>query len=148
MNRATRLLRILQTLMAFAIGVYAVVGELVGTKTPHQIGIIYVMLVLIAACMAGVGHIIRRHMIENAERTLTTDPENSKALRLWVGAQVLSFAVADAVALLGLLARLLGSTFFAVSLFYLGGLFLFWVFRPARSVPVVLSPSSSPQSVP
>jgi len=148
MNRATRLLRILQTLMAFAIGVYAVIGELIAPKVPHQIAIVYVILVLVAACMAGVGHIVRRHMIENAERTLATDPENPKALRLWIGAQVMSFAVADAVALLGLLARLLGSTFFAVSLFYLGGLFLFWVFRPARSAPVVLSPSSSPQSVP
>jgi hypothetical protein len=148
MKRALLQVRLIQTATALSIAVYAVIGEWKGQKSPHGFSVVYLTLVLAAACIVGIGHFVRRRMIDSADRILSSEPNNGPALGLWIAAHVMSFAVADLVALFGLGLRFLGSTFFAVLLFYLGGLFLLWVFRPARSTPVLISPTSSPQSVP
>ena len=148
MKRALLQVRILQTATALSIALYAIIGEWKGQRVPHGFGVVYLTLVLASACVVGIGHIVRRHMIDSADRILSTDPDNRPALGRWIAAHIMSFAVADLVALFGMGLRFLGFTFFAVSLFYLGGLFLLWVFRPARSTPALISPASSPQSVP
>jgi F0F1-type ATP synthase membrane subunit c/vacuolar-type H+-ATPase subunit K len=75
---------------------------------------------------------VRRLFVLRAEVTLAAQPEDATALNRWRAGYIITYALCEAMALFGLVLRVLGFTLSEVTPFYLVGFVLILVFTPRR----------------
>ena len=80
---------------------------------------------------ASAGFRLRHRLITLSERLVAQDASNPKALKKWEAGNVIGLAVAESVAVWGLVVRMvLGGALWQASLFYAAGLFLLLLWTP------------------
>jgi len=85
----------------------------------------------LAVYSAFVGFFYRRKLMRSSEAALRGDASNSKALKQWQAAQIVSMAAAEAIAFYGVVLQMvLGSPLSQASSFYTIGLLLLLLWRP------------------
>jgi hypothetical protein len=76
----------------------------------------------------------RRKLLPSAIEDLRQNPQNAGALLQWRKAQILTAVLLVIVALLGLMLRVMGGSFFGALPFYLMSLVMLLVWRPREAV--------------
>jgi len=76
--------------------------------------------------------VFRKLMVGKAEQVLRTNPEDHAAAQRWLSGQILTLALAEAIALYGLVLRFLGASRLESMPFGILGIALMIVFRPTR----------------
>ena len=116
-----------------SIVLYVFVGERAGqsaTAPPDRN--LYFALTLVAITTMGMIFAVRRLFVLRAEVTLAAQPEDAAALNRWRSGYIIVYALCEAVALSGLVLRILGFTLSEVTPFYLVGFVLTLLFGPRR----------------
>jgi hypothetical protein len=118
-------------LVGIALGVF--IGERAGSRTsvaPERN--LYFALTLVALTTVGMIFSVRRLFVLRSEATLTAQPGDNATLSRWRSGYIIVYALSAAVALIGLVLRILGFTLSQVAPFYLVGLVLILLFGPRR----------------
>jgi len=111
---------------------YALVGEAIAKNAPLPSVSIYFGVAFASIGIMVSITILRRILVVPAERALSQNLADAPALVRWRTGYILTYALSEAVALLGLVLRLLGFTFSQVATFYAVGLILLMFFGPRR----------------
>jgi len=133
MESALRLLRIVQIAMLVSIALYVFVGEAAARRaTAPNITMSYAIS-FVSISIVGVIFVVRRTLILPAEVQLRAKPDDGVLLARWRTGYICTYALCEALALSGLVLRVLGFTLGQVWPYYLGGfalLLLCWPRRP------------------
>jgi hypothetical protein len=114
-----------------SIALYVFLGERVGQSmaaAPNRN--LYFVLTLVAITTVGMIFALRRLLVLRSEATLAAQPNDPAALNRWRSGYIITYALCEAVALFGLVLRILGFTLLQVAPFYLVGFVLMLFFRP------------------
>jgi hypothetical protein len=93
---------------------------------------VYFILTLVALTTVGMIFAVWRLFVLRSEATLATQPEDTAALNRWRSGYIITYALSEAVALFGLMLRILGFTLSEVAPFYVVGFVLILFFSPRR----------------
>lgn len=127
-----RLLRVIGAAFLLSIALYAMVGEMVGPSSAADLGVVH-QAMLVAAVITGAAAVfVRRMLAGKAEEVLRLHSEDAAALGRWRAGQLVGFALAESVALYGLVLRILGGSLRDAAPFYGGAALLLLVFWPKR----------------
>ena len=132
MVRALRTLRLVQWSMLASIVLYVVVGEVV---RPAAHGInpnISYMFTTLGVALVGIIFVVRRTLVFRVAGTLASAPEDALSLDHWKTGYITTYALCEALALLGLAQRFLGDSLQMSVPYYLGGFILLAFFRPQQ----------------
>jgi hypothetical protein len=132
MESARKILQIVRSAMLVSIVLYVLVGERVGKNLGAPPTNFYFALTLVAITTMGMIFAVRRLFVLRAEATLAAQPEDVAALNRWRAGYIITYALCEAVALFGLVLRVLGFTLSEVTPFYLVGFVLMLLFGPRR----------------
>jgi hypothetical protein len=127
------MLQIVRHALTTSVVLYVFIGESTGhylTSPPDRI--VYFALILVALTTVGMIFAVRRLFILRSEAVLVLQPGNTAALRRWRSGYVVTYALCAAVALFGLLLRIMGFALSEVVPFYLGGFVLMLLVGPRR----------------
>jgi F0F1-type ATP synthase membrane subunit c/vacuolar-type H+-ATPase subunit K len=119
--------------MLMAVGLYAVVGEIIGRQNPLPPN----PRMLPAFTVVAVGAVIailvvRRVMIAPSLAAVSIPAPHPDAIVRWRGGYIVTYVFAEAIALLGLVLRILGFRFRHVVSFYAAAAVLLLFFIPRR----------------
>jgi hypothetical protein len=133
MESALRLLRIVQIAMLASIALYVFVGEAAARRAVAPNITMSYAISFVSISIVGVIFVVRRTLILPAEVQLRTKPDDGVLLARWRTGYICTYALCEALALSGLVLRVLGFTLAQVWPYYLGGfalLLLCWPRRP------------------
>ena len=132
MESSLRLVRTVRLVLMASIVFYAAVaGWLRPYASPKTQTYFYVIAGLAAWGVEGI-FFFRRKFLKPSEEILAIKPEDAVALRRWRAAYVVIYALCDAVALWGLLLRVLGFSLLLAMPFFVTGFVLMLYFAPRR----------------
>jgi len=134
MEPSRKTVQILRIALLVSIALYVFVGERVGQRVdlaPNRN--LYFLLTLVALTTVGMIFAVWRLFVLRAEATLAAQPEDPAALRRWRSGYIITYALSEAVALFGLVLRILGFALSEVVPFYLVGFVLIVLFSPRRA---------------
>lgn len=134
MPKALKTLRLVQWCLLLSILLYAGVAELTGPSVRAVNPTINYLFSMLAVATVGVIFVVRRTLVLRAAESLATHPEDAISLNHWKTGFIATYALCEALALLGLVLRFLGCTFEQSVLFYIGGFVLLFFFRPKEPV--------------
>lgn len=122
-------MRVVQIAMLISIAGYAVVGELIGRKHAPENALFYA-LSFVAITIVGATMVVRSTLILPSEASLVRRPDDYPTITRWRTGYLFMYAMCEALALLGLVLRLLGFSLSHIWGFYLGGFLLLLLFSP------------------
>jgi mannose/fructose/N-acetylgalactosamine-specific phosphotransferase system component IIC len=129
MGSALRTVRVIQIAMLVSIGIYAVVGETVGTRVTTDLRVLYA-IPFASISLVGAILVVRKTMVLQSEDELKAKPGDPAVLARWKTGYVVTYVLCEALALFGLLLRVMGSTLSQVWPYYAGGFVLLLLFWP------------------
>jgi cytochrome b561 len=129
MNQTVKLLRTVQWSMLASILLYGIVGEVVGRARGIDPSLTYVFTIL-GVAIVGVIFVVRRTLVLRAAESLAAHPEDNLSLNHWRTGYLASYALCEALALCGLIQRILGGSLGQSMPYYLSGFVLLFFFRP------------------
>ena len=136
MGPARKTVQMIRIALLVSIALYVFIGEHVGqSMVPAPNRNLYFVLTLVAITTVGMIFAVRRLFVLRSEATLAAQPEDTAALNRWRSGYMISYALSEAVALFGLVLRILGFTLSQVAPFYLGGFVLMLLLGPRRPSP-------------
>jgi hypothetical protein len=138
MEGSIRLIRALQIAMLSAIVIYVLVGELVGSSRSAD-PITYYVLSLATITIVGVILVVRRTLVRQSESMLAMRPGDALTLNRWRAGYIMTYALSEAIAMFGLVLRILGFSLSQVLSFYVAGFALLLFFGPRRPRPIANS---------
>jgi hypothetical protein len=138
MEGSIRLIRALQIAMLSAIVIYVLVGELVSSSRVAD-PITYYVLSLATITIVGVILVVRRTLVRQSESMLATRPGDALTLNRWRAGYIMTYALSEAIAMFGLVLRILGFSLSQVLSFYVAGFALLLFFGPRRPRPIPTS---------
>jgi cytochrome b561 len=121
--------------MLVSIVLYVYVGETVAGKnlrTPAPNPPFYFAITLVGIAIVGMIFALRRLFVLRAEQELAARPEDPAALMRWRSGYIITYAMSEAIALLGLVLRLIGSSLSQAAPFYFVAFILMLFFGPRR----------------
>ena len=131
MEPARKTVQMIRIALLVSIALYVLVGERVGQQLAPDRNI-YFVLTLVAITTVGIIFAVWRLFVLRSEATLAAQPEDVVALNRWRSGYMIAYALCEAVALFGLVLRILGFTLSEVAPFYLVGFVLLLLFGPRR----------------
>jgi hypothetical protein len=132
MLRALRMLRFVQWAMLATILLYLALGELVRPIVrPINPSARYTFTTL-AVALIGVIFVVRRTLVARPATTLANHPDDVVSLNHWRTGYIATYVLCEALALLGMVQRFLGSSLQQSALYYFGGFVLMLFFWPRR----------------
>ena len=141
MEPARKTLQIVRMALMVSIVLYVLVGERVGPSlavAPDRN--FYFALTLVAITTVGMIFAVRRVLVLRSEATLADEPEDLAALNRWRSGYIVTYALCEAVAMFGLVLRVLGFNLSEVVPFYIVGFVLMLLFDPRRP-PTQVNPN-------
>ncbi len=131
-DASLRLLRTIQMFLRGSIVLYAVMGEFAGPREPRDVKQMQMILLMLGLGLVAAIVIVRQRMVRPAEDALRAQPEDAAALGRWRAGNIVTFALAEAVALYGLLLRMLGARLQDAVPFYAAAAVFLVVLGPRR----------------
>lgn len=129
MESATRLVRLVQIAMLVSIAMYVLVGEMIG-RTAGPNSTMFYALSFVSISTVGAIVVVRRTLVLPSEVLLREKPGDSTLLTRWKTGYIATYALCEALALFGLILRLVGFTLADVRSFYLGAFVLLLLCSP------------------
>jgi hypothetical protein len=132
MTLALKMLRMLQWGMLASILLFVFVGE-VASRSTHRIdpSLTYLFTTL-GVAVVGVIFVVRRTLVLRAEESLVVHPDDNISLNHWKTGFLVTYALCEGLALVGLVQRVLGASLQQSAPYYLGGFILLFFFRPRQ----------------
>jgi hypothetical protein len=124
------MLRIVQWTMLGSILLYVVVGEVIRTGARAVDPSLSYAFSTASVAIVGVIFVVRRTLVIRSAEGLASHPEDALSLSHWKTGYITTYALCEALALFGLIERLLGFNFQQSLLFYIGGFVLLFFFGP------------------
>jgi len=134
MRGTIRILRLVQWALLGSILLYATVGELAGPGAAAPNPSLTYALTTAAVAIVGAIFVVRRTLVFRSAQDLASHPEDSVILGHWKSGYIVTYALCEALALLGLVLRFAGANFQQSLPYYLGGLVLLAFFGPREPV--------------
>ncbi len=139
METAIKVVRVLQMAMLMSVLLFVVVGELVVSNprlsNPALISpTLFYALSMATITIVGVILVVRRTLVLQSAAALAARPSDVATLNRWRAGYVMTYALSEAIAMFGLLLRVIGFSLSQVASFYLAGFILLLFFGPRRPV--------------
>jgi hypothetical protein len=132
MDSALRILRIIQAALLGSVLLYVLLAARFGPPPRPTIPFVLFMIALMAVAVSVGIFVVRRIMVKRAENVLQTNAADSKALARWQAGHIVILALAEAIALYGLVLRFVGFRFSQVLPFFVASFILMLFFGPRR----------------
>lgn len=129
MGAALRTIRLIQFAMLVSIGIYAVVGEVAGTRLVVNANTLYVIS-FASISLVGAILVVRKTMVLQSEAELAEKPGDAVILARWRTGYTVTYVLCEALALFGLLLRIMGFPLLQVWPYYAGSIALLLLFWP------------------
>jgi hypothetical protein len=130
MGAAIKTLRLVQFAMLGSIVLYAVVGEVAGPHPRVVDPALAYVFTTIAVAVVGMIFVVRRTLVLRSAESLAAHPDDTLTLNHWRTGYIATYALSEALALLGLVLRFLGDNLQQSLLYYAGGFVLLFFFGP------------------
>ena len=127
--KAAQQLQIIRFAMLASIILYFVLAETVPAHAVPNPLVLRLIVVLAFADIA-VLLVLRKILVERSAVALSAQPDDPVALVRWKTGQLITYALAEAIALYGIVLHFLGFNTLQVSPFFLAGFFLILIFAP------------------
>jgi hypothetical protein len=134
MKGTVRRLRALQLAMLGSILLYAVLGEVLGSRTRVVDPSLSYVFTTAGVAIVGVIFVVRRTLVLRSAESLASHPDDSLSLSHWKSGYVTTYALCEGLALFGWILRLMGCSFQQSLPFYIGGFVLLFFFGPREPV--------------
>ena len=134
MENAIKIVRLIQIAMLLSVGIFVVAGEMVGSIPKLSNPTLFYALSLATITIVGVILVVRRTLVLQSAVTLATRPNDLATLNRWRAGYVMTYALSEAIAMFGLVLRLIGFSLSQVASFYIAGFILLLFFGPRRPV--------------
>jgi len=132
MDKALKILRLVQWAMLASIVLYSVMGEVIAPGTRAVNPTLSYFFTTMGVAIVGVIFVVRRTLVLRAAESLVTHPDDSLSLNQWRTGYIATYSLCEALALFGLILRFLGSNLQQSFPYYLGGFILLFFFRPRQ----------------
>lgn len=132
MENAIKIIRAIQIAMLLSVAIFVLAGEMVGSIPRLSDPTLFYALSLATITIVGVILVVRRTLVLQSAVTLAARPNDVATLNRWRAGYVLSYALSEAIALFGLILRLIGFSLSQVVSFYIAGFILLLFFGPRR----------------
>ena len=129
MGAALRIVRIIQIVMLVSVGIYAVAGEVIGTRVPIDVKTLYA-IPFAAITLVGAILVVRKTMVLQSEEELKRRPGDLLMAARWKTGYIVTYLLCELLALFGLLQRIMGLTLIQVWPYYACSLVLMLLFWP------------------
>lgn len=129
MGAALRTVRLIQVAMLVSIGAYVVAGEVAGARLTLNANTVYAIS-FASISLVGAILVVRKTWVLQSEEQLREKPGDLVLLARWKTGYIVTYVLCEALALFGLLLRLMGSTLVHVWPYYAGGAVLVLLFWP------------------
>jgi hypothetical protein len=129
-------LRLMQACLLVTIPLYVYAGEVLGPAKPKEIKRLTLFLVLLAGLNVWCVLSGARRAVAKASDVLRSRGEDALAIRRWYGANVVSLASSEPLALYGFILRIFGGTLVQAVPFYACALLLLLISTPRRVQPL------------
>ncbi len=129
MGPALRTVRIIQVAILVSIGICVTAGEVVGASGKTDIRALYA-IPFAAISLVGAILVVRKTMVLQSEEELQRRPGDLALAARWKTGYIVTYVLCEALALFGLLLRIMGSTLSQVWPYYAGSLVLVLLFWP------------------
>lgn len=134
MESAIKLIRAVQIAMLVSVILYVAVGEGIGSVPKLNNPVLFYMLSLATITIVGVILVVRRTLVLQSAATLATRPNDAATLGRWRAGHIMTYALSEAIAIFGLVLRIIGFSLSQVAYFYVAGFILLLFFGPRRPV--------------
>jgi len=129
MGTAVKTVRLIQIAMLVSVGIYAVVGEVAGRHLNTDATVIYAIS-FASISLVGAILVVRKTMVLQSEAELKAKPGDPVILARWKTGYFVTYALCEALALFGLVLRMLGFSLNQVWPYYAGSFVLLLLFWP------------------
>jgi hypothetical protein len=130
MKGTLRMLRVVQWTMLGSILLYAVIGEVLGTRLRAVDPSLSYVFSTASVAIVGVIFVVRRTLVFRSSEALASNPDDALALRHWKTGYIATYALCEALALFGLVQRFMGFNLQQNLPYYIGGFVLLFFFGP------------------
>jgi hypothetical protein len=134
MESAIRVVRAIQIAMLISVGVYVLVGEGVKSAPGLNSPVLFYVLSLVTITIVGVILVVRRTLVLQSAVALASRPNDLATLGRWRAGHIMTYALSEAIAIFGLVLRIVGFSLSQVASFYIAGFILLLFFGPRRPV--------------
>ena len=134
MTRTIKGLRALRLAMLGSILLYAVLGEVLGSRARVLDPSLSYVFTTAGVAIVGVIFVVRRTLVMRSAESLASHPEDSLSLGHWKSGYIATYALCEGLALFGWILRLMGCSFQQSLPFYIGGFVLLFFFGPREPV--------------
>lgn len=134
MESAIKVIRAVQIAMLVSVILYVAVGEGIGSVPRLNNPVLFYVLSLVTITIVGVILVVRRTLVLQSAVTLATRPNDTATLSRWRAGHIMTYALSEAIAIFGLVLRLIGFSLSQVWSFYIAGFILLLFFGPRRPV--------------
>jgi hypothetical protein len=117
-----------------SVALFVLAGELVGSIPRLSNPTLFYALSLATITIVGVILVVRRTLVLQSAAILAERPNDAATLSRWRAGHVMTYALSEAIAMFGLLLRIIGFSLSQVASFYLAGFILLLFFGPRRPV--------------
>jgi hypothetical protein len=134
MEPARNAVQIIRIALLVSIAFCVVVGERAALGTaavPNRN--FYFVLTLVALTTVGMAFAVWRLFVLRSEALLAAQPDEGATLGRWRSGFIITYGLSEAVALFGLVLRIMGFSLSEVAPFYLVGFVLLLLFSPRRT---------------
>lgn len=143
MRGTLRMLRVVQWTMLGSILFYAVIGELLGARPRVVDPSVSYIFSTASVAIVGIIFVVRRTMVLRSAESLASHPDDPVSVRHWKSGYIATYVLCEALALFGLILRVMGFNLQQSLLYYVGGFVLLFFFGPRE--PAL---SSGPEALP
>ena|SRR6202795_471522 len=120
--------------MLLSVALFVLAGELVGSIPRLSNPTLFYALSLATITIVGVILVVRRTLVLQSAAILAGRPNDAATLNRWRAGHVMTYALSEAIAMFGLLLRIIGFSLSQVASFYIAGFILLLFFGPRRPV--------------
>jgi hypothetical protein len=132
MESAIKVVRAIQIAMLVSVVLYVAVGEGIGSGPRLNHSVLFYVLSLVTITIVGVILVVRRTLVLQSAEALAARPNDAATLGRWRAGHIMTYALSEAIAIFGLVLRILGFTLSQVASFYIAGFILLLFFGPRR----------------
>jgi hypothetical protein len=124
MTQALKILQMIRWSLLASIVLYSVVAEKVSTARGRIDPSLTYLFTTLGVAVVGAIFVVRRTLVLQAAASLAAHPEDSLSLNHWRTGYIVTYVLCEALALFGLIQRILGGTLQQSTPYYLSGFVL------------------------
>lgn len=129
MGAALRSVRVVQIAMLVSIGMFVVVGEMASRPLTPDATVLYAIS-FASISVVGAILVVRKTLVLQSEAQLRERPEDTAILDRWRMGYIVTYVLCEALALFGLVLRIVGFPLVSVWPYYAASVVLFLLFWP------------------